>query len=774
MPDPQSGRGGLEAIAAELASAPDLTAVGVTSDGVIRSWPSAARSLLGWSAEEIVGRRVEALFRDEERAELAKRLAGAPGLGEWHVELAGREGEPVPCGVRVFRSPPTPGPAAPSGDPAPGPPGTAASGAGDLVVLLRDRRGDAAAEQRLRWSRSLLSVLGTSTFVLDAGGRIREIGADWLTESGGDAGSWLGRHIGDLLETDRREILAALRQAARGGEWSGTAVAGGRPVSLALRAVRDEHGNLEALVGARRPPEGGAARDLLRKVPVGLILLDAELRVRETNPELAAICGDDALPPHPVGLDVRSLGIFQTRAVQEALEGLLEGRPFDLPETRLTGTSLRSPVLRLRGEELLDDQGRRAGHLVMALSQGGSDVERQLLRAQKMESIGNFASGLAHDFGNFVSVILGKAGILRVKLPDDPHITGDLDDIETAAKRAQHLAQELMKFARGGRNRVERLDVNRLISEVGSLIRTSVGKRIDVDFRLVDGLPPVAGDEVEMQQLVLNLCLNARDAMPNGGRLTIETRPITEEQRARLATAANVTAGVALVVRDTGVGMPPEVVERIFEPFFTTKQDATKGAGLGLAMVYGIVRRHGGAIDVKSRVGLGTSFEIVLPAAGVIEEEDPNRRMALVVDDEPAFREMIRLILEEDGYRVTLAASGAEALRIIQEQHESLFLVILDLRMPGVDGLAVLDELRSVAPELPVLVTTGYAGAEEQARALERGARKVLEKPYRVVELRMALDEILAGKARATPPGSEGRVESASAAGPSDDSPHAG
>jgi signal transduction histidine kinase len=690
------------------------------------------------------------------------------------VELAGREGEPVPCGVRLFRSTPSAcGSTAPGGDPVREGERPPDSPREDVVVLLRDRRGDAAAEQRLRWSRALLSVLGTSTFVLDAGGRIREIDADWLSNGRGDSGSWLGRHVGELFETDRREILAALRQAARAGEWSGTAVAGGRPVSLALRAVRDEHGNLEALVGARRPPEGGEASDLLRKVPLGLILLDPELRVRETNPELAAICGEDALPAHPVGLDVRSLGIFQTRAVQEALEGLLEGRSFDLPETRLTGTSLRSPVIRLRGEELRDETGRRAGHVVMALSHGGSDVERQLLRAQKMESIGNFASGLAHDFGNFVSVILGKAGILRVKLPDDPHITGDLDDIETAAKRAQHLAQELMKFARGGRNRVERLDVNRLISEVGSLIRTSVGKRIDVDFRLVDGLPPVAGDEVEMQQLVLNLCLNARDAMPNGGRLTIETRPITDEQRARLATGANVAAGVALVVRDTGVGMPPETLERIFEPFFTTKQDPTKGAGLGLAMVYGIVRRHGGAIDVKSRVGLGTSFEIVLPAAGATVEEEPNRRVALVVDDEPAFREMIRLILEEDGYRVTLAASGVEALRIIQEQHESLFLVILDLRMPGVDGLAVLDELRSLAPQLPVLVTTGYAGAEEQARALERGARKVLEKPYRVVELRMALDEILAGRPPDAPPSSDGAT-SASATRPSDDALRAG
>jgi PAS domain S-box-containing protein len=757
MPDARSA---LEATLAALATEPDLAVVGLDAQGVLRAWPPTARRLLGWSEEEIAGRRADALFREDDREELARRLAGATG-GEWHVELAGREGEPVPCGVRIFASAPGAEPAA--SDSPEGVTGPASPAAG-ATLLLRDRRAEAASEQWLRWSRSLLAVLGNSTLVLDAGGRIRELGNGWLPEVEKDPTAWLGRHVGDLFEADRRDVLAALRQAARGGEWSGNLTAHGSPARVTLRAVRDDQGGLEAIVGARSSREGGEARDLFRKVPVGMLLLDAGLRIREMNPELVAVCGDDAFPASPVGLDVRSLAVFQTRPVQEAFEGLLEGKPFDLPEVRLTGVPRRSVVVQLRGQELRDEHGGPAGHLVMALSRtGNTDVERQLLRAQKMESIGNFASGLAHDFGNFVSVILGKAGMLRVKLPSDPHITGDLDDIETAAKRAQHLAQELMKFARGGRNRVEQLNVNRLISEVGSLIRTSVGKRIDVDFRLAEGLPNIAGDEVELQQLVLNLCLNARDAMPHGGRLTIETRAPSEEQRARLATGSDVRDGLCLVVRDTGMGMPPDVLERIFEPFFTTKQDPSKGAGLGLAMVYGIVRRHSGTIDVKSRVGLGTSFEILLPAADAAPAEEGSGRVTLVVDDEPAFREMIRLILEEEGHRVRLAASGAEALQIIQGQSGALSLVILDLRMPGVDGLAVLDELRRQAPQLPVLVTTGYAGPEEKAQALSRGARKVLEKPYRVADLRMALDEVLGV---ASPPSGDSGGERGPSGGP--------
>jgi CheY-like chemotaxis protein len=283
---------------------------------------------------------------------------------------------------------------------------------------------------------------------------------------------------------------------------------------------------------------------------------------------------------------------------------------------------------------------------------------------------------------------------------------------------------------------------------VGALIRTSVGKPIRVKLRLTPHPPIISGDEVELQQMIMNLCLNARDAMPDGGDLVIETSPLTADQRAKLSTGDDHTIdGVCLVVKDSGEGIPPEALDRIFEPFFTTKDDTTqKGTGLGLAMVYGIVRRHGGTIDVYSRTGVGTSFEILLPAAAPGDgAEEPGGRRILVVDDEPAFREMIQLILEEDGYRVHLAANGMEALRMLRSSWGELALVILDLRMPGIDGLGVLDEIRGLSDQLPVLITSGYAGPEEKEEALRRGAAKVLEKPYRVAELRAALAEIFTG-----------------------------
>ncbi|MGQ0720651.1 MAG: response regulator [Candidatus Eiseniibacteriota bacterium] len=706
-------------VSGALAEQSDLAIVRVDRDGKVAHWPRRATRILGWGEEEVRGRPLDLVFAGADRPvwERLRRERGTTESSEWPVVLRTNDGESVPCAVRLLFL----------------------EDNQETLFVLRDRRVGEAAEQWLRWSRALLSVLGASTLVLDSGGRIRELGEGWERDPGA-VSDWLGRHVAELFESDRREVLAALRETARDGDWTGTLVSRGSPLGLRLRAVRGSSGNLEAIVGARLPRDQGEIRKVFHKIPVGIILVDARLRILELNPELATMCGMDALPADPLGLDVRSLAIFQTREAQSALDGLREGRCFETQDMPLRTPAEEPVVVRMRANELSDEGGRPSGYVLTILAASGdTQMERLLIRAQKMESIGSFASGLAHDFGNFVSVILGKAGVLRVKLPDDPHIVGELDDIETAAKRAQHLAQELMKFARGGRNRVVALQLNRLIQEVSSLIRTSVGKKIELEYVLDDSICTVEGDEVELQQLILNLCLNARDAMPGGGRLTLETKPLSTGELARLP-GGEATAGVMLRIRDTGVGMSREVSERIFEPFFSTKKEQA-GTGLGLAMAYGIVRRHHGTIDVQSAPGRGTTFEIALPAP--TGGTRPFGRPILVVDDEPAFREMVRLVLEEDGYEVHLAANGVEALRRLREEYASLGLVILDLRMPGVDGLGVLHELRELAPDLPVLVATGYATAEEKRRALAAGAGKVLEKPYRVSDLRAALGELI-------------------------------
>ncbi len=712
---------------------PDLVAFRVDSEGRILDWPVAGTRILGWRPTDVVGRHFEVVLPDEDRRLWQKSIEARKllGTGETNIHLLAQGGETVPCALRMI---------------------SLGRDATDAVLVFRERRGDEATERWLRWSRSLLSVLGNGTLVLDSGGRIRELGPGWLLGLPGKTHDWLGKHVGDLFDSDRRDVLAALRQAARTGDWSGSLSIAGAPVSTRLKAVRGHQGSLEAFVGARLPDSSLEVRDLFRKIPVGMILVDRDFKILEWNPEVRSICGTTSLPANPTGLDVRSIAMFQTTEIQQALEGLGHGEGFDLPEARLKDAPSASPAVQLRGKVLTTEARETSGYLLIALSRGGkTHVEKQLARAQQMESIGNFASGLAHDFGNFVSMILGKSSMLRVKLPDDPHITSDLDDIEAAGKRAQHLAQELMKFARGGRSRVEPLSINKLVRDIESLIRASLGKKVELVFELAEDLGAVHGDEVELQQMLMNLCLNARDAMPERGRLKIESREATPDEIARLAVGDEVAQAVCLTVRDNGIGMPPEVSERIFEPFFTTKEDS-KGSGLGLAMVYGIVRRHGGIIDVRSQVGAGTTFEILLPVGesatgGAIPGRSGYR--ILVVDDEPAFREMVKLVLEDEGHEVIAASSGVEALKTIRTRIADLSLVVLDLRMPGIDGLSVLAEIRALAAELPVLITTGYADPLEKQEALRKGAGMVLEKPYRVNDLKSALAGLLTGRGKA-------------------------
>ena len=405
-------------------------------------------------------------------------------------------------------------------------------------VMILDRRKIETSSQWRRWSGELLAVLGGSTLVLDPRGRIVELGSDWLSEGGPDSLHWLGRHLSDLFENDRIEIQEVLRTVIRDGVWSGRLTAG-TSVPVYLRAVRDDRGELEAIVGARLPEKSLEGRDLFQKIPVGMILVDRELLIMDTNPELATVLPGCSNPESLKGVDVRSLASFQLKSVQDALDALPERRRFDLPEVSLdeeAGGRPKgagpAPVVQLHAEELDGPGAEPVGFLITVIGRDGkTQLENRLIEAQKMESIGNFASGLAHDFGNFTSFILGKARALREALADNPRAARDLADIEEAGKRAQHLSEEIIRFARGGRSRASKLELNRLIKEVVALIKTSVGTNIDVRYELAEGLAPVEGDEVELQQMVLNLCLNARDAMKQGGTLSMKTSSLTTRSR---------------------------------------------------------------------------------------------------------------------------------------------------------------------------------------------------------------------------------------------------
>ncbi|MFT5432116.1 MAG: two-component system cell cycle sensor histidine kinase/response regulator CckA, partial [Myxococcota bacterium] len=377
-------------------------------------------------------------------------------------------------------------------------------------------------------------------------------------------------------------------------------------------------------------------------------------------------------------------------------------------------------------------------------------LEMQLVQAQKMESLGLLAGGIAHDFNNILCGILGYASLLTVRLQADEKSRRQLQTIEQSARRAQDLTSQLLGFARGGKYNPTAVQIGDVLTESLALLDRLIGQHIEIRTRLQPGLPTVEGDATQLQQVVMNLCLNARDAMPDGGTLTIETSLCDS---ATLATAHGPIwrpgPFVRLMIRDTGIGMTKETVHRVFDPFFTTKEKG-KGTGLGLALVYGVIKNHGGCVDVQSTPGGGASFQCYLPASDALPAalDTPvavpavGRRSGciLVVDDDQVVRSLVRDILEPHGYRVLLAEDGLAAVELFGVRHAEIDLVILDMLMPRMDGLQAYFAMRDIDPALRVVLCTGYSQDHRAGELLRTGAVGFLRKPYDPAELLAAVE----------------------------------
>ncbi len=375
-------------------------------------------------------------------------------------------------------------------------------------------------------------------------------------------------------------------------------------------------------------------------------------------------------------------------------------------------------------------------------------LEVQLLQSQKMEALGTLAGGIAHDFRNLLQVIHGYAEtLLRNRTADDPERT-DLQKVLRAARRGADLTSQLLTFSRRMDVELRPLDLNREVREIATMLRRTIPRMVDLELALADTLVAVEGDPGQIEQALLNLALNAKDAMPDGGRLTIATGVGDGDGDLPLDGPT-----VWLEVRDTGHGMTPDLADHIFDPFFTTKA-VGQGTGLGLSTVYGIVRGHGGHITCRSQPGAGTAFRIHLPRyeGPLPAPADPAAAEAavsagatgtvLVVDDEPEIRDLARMFLEKDGFEVATASSGEEALDTYRLRGD-IDLVVLDLGMPGMGGRACLRRLLETDPDARVLVATGYASDGQAAGILEDGARALINKPYRARDLVARVREIL-------------------------------
>jgi PAS domain S-box-containing protein len=369
----------------------------------------------------------------------------------------------------------------------------------------------------------------------------------------------------------------------------------------------------------------------------------------------------------------------------------------------------------------------------------------QLRQSQKMEAVGQLAGGVAHDFNNLLTAIIGNAQLLVVELDPQRKESQYAEDIVKASSRAAELTQQLLAFSRSGRLQTADVDMHQVIHEVVELMRRSIDKRVEIVEKLEASPSTVHGDRTQLQNAILNLGVNARDAMPDGGALTFATRSAVFDDEHGEFKPLELAPGAYLEIEvtDTGVGMEPELQKRIFEPFFTTKETG-QGTGLGLAGVYGCVKNHDGAIKVDSKPGKGATFRVLLPlveSAAPAAPVESSRALIrgdghiLVVDDEETVRNVTANALRELGYSVSLCADGVEAVDFFRKHHGDVDLVILDLIMPRLSGEHVFRLMIDIDPSARVLIASAFSLGRTVNALLEQGAVGFLKKPFRIEEV---------------------------------------
>jgi len=417
---------------------------------------------------------------------------------------------------------------------------------------------------------------------------------------------------------------------------------------------------------------------------------------------------------------------------------------------RAQGGALREVLVSLSPISL--DAKRHALLLAQDVSERAL-LERQLRQAQKMEAIGQLAAGVAHDFNNILTVIQGHAGLLQHKIQTNGPESKSVNQIFEAANRASTLIRQLLMFSRKQVMQFHHVDLNELLRTSIKMVARLVGEHVLIDFQPQRPMPAVRADTSMVDQITMNLAVNSRDAMPNGGRITIKTS-LETINRAATPTDAEERKGdyVCLTFQDTGIGMDTQTLSRIFEPFFTTKP-VGKGTGLGLSTVFGIVRQHQGWVEVESKPNYGTTFRIYFPASGQPAERiEPvndvkvrgGRETILVAEDEEALRQMVVHVLKLQGYAVLEAASGREALDVWERASRPVDLLLTDMVMPGgIMGRELAERLIEKSPELKVIYTSGYSPGMAGKDASLLVERNFLPKPYSIGKLAQFVRECL-------------------------------
>ena len=486
--------------------------------------------------------------------------------------------------------------------------------------------------------------------------------------------------------------------------------------------------------------------NLVSSVPIALVVVNQHLELSRANPVFFQIMAREKE-------DIRNKSIreFLSPQLCQRISDVIEkGISFKDEEMEESFSGREKRIIKVNALRLRIDS--KEALVIIDDVTTERRLQQELIQAQKMESIGRLAGGVAHDFNNLLGGILGFAAYIKSKLKEDNPIYRDIDTIERSAKRGADLANQLLAFARKGKYKREAVNLNQLVGEVTGLLSRTIDKRIKIEEYLSENLLSVVGDESQIQQAILNICINAKDAMPEGGKLILRSRNThLSKSQPKMQWQVEEGSYVHLSITDTGIGMIPQVRDRIFEPFFTTKENPS-GTGLGLSTAYGIIKNHGGHILVESEPGKGTIFDVYLPGIKIetkvpkkVKIEAPQRgeETILLIDDEEVIREIGGRVLTEKGYRVILASDARQAIKLYQEKKDEISLVILDMIMPGINGREIYRKLREAHPLVKVLLSSGYTQEGKVQETIDEGALDFIQKPYLPVALLRKVRELL-------------------------------
>jgi PAS domain S-box-containing protein len=439
-----------------------------------------------------------------------------------------------------------------------------------------------------------------------------------------------------------------------------------------------------------------------------------------------------------------------SKRVMDAINSIIENQlPLDMEfQFMINGSNYSALYLKAVCEEVRDGKCAKVSGSVQDITsikeiqQKNTVLQEQLYQSQKLEAMGQLAGGVAHDFNNMLAGIIGNAEILQMRLMDETENSKIVKKIITASEHAANLTKQLLSFSRKGKYQSIPVEVNKIVADVISMLEKTIDKKINIEQALDENNPVILGDPIQIENAVLNLAINARDAMSNGGALAFQT----------LSGGDN--GSVQIIVKDTGSGMSDEVKKHLYEPFFTTKERG-KGTGLGLAGVYGIVKNHKGVIKIESEVGKGTTVFLKFPKSKNVTvpneiAEGASSKLGfgniMIVDDETAIRDFTSMILLKYGYNTTAFKDGESAIEFFKKEHKTVNVVILDMIMPMMNGKEVFFELKKIDKNVKVIISSGFSQDGDASDLLEYPNVAFLQKPYRTATLLAKIEEVLSDK----------------------------